>query len=220
MATATPIDLPRLLLVLAKTEYFRADRLNDGCVEDVLLVKAVDGRRVDTFEDREDANVDDNTDREAIEDAERLLQIHAEQLVCHAALSLGYGGPPGSGVFSIHNFARTRQLWRGDPGGLADGERGATDWFFPVALFEELVLWEGTSASICDGQTGLEDNYAPGIEGFIQAIVDVVAESKTLANPRDFQILKPWRLPLPCALEQELARLDRFLKRPRVCEGR
>ena len=30
--------------------------------------------------------------------------------------------------------------------------------------------------------------------------MDVVAESKTLANPRDFQ-LKPWRLPLPCTLE-------------------
>ena len=154
----------------------------------------------------------------AIEEAERLIQIHAEQLVCHAALSLGYGEPTSVGVFPVHNFARTRQLWRKAPGGLADSEQGTTDWFFPVALFEELVLWEGTSASICDGQTGLEDNYAPGIEGFIQAIVDVVAESKTLANPRDFQILKPWRLPLPCTLEQELARLDRFLKRPRACE--
>jgi hypothetical protein len=215
----TTIDLPRLLLVLAKTETFRAERLEDGCVDDVLLVKAVDGIRVDTFEDWEDENVDDNTSREAIEDAERLLQIHAEQLVCHAALSLGYGEPPGVGVFPIHNFARTHQLWRRVPGGLADGEQGTTDWFFPVALFEELVLWEGTSASICHGPTGLEDNYPPGIEGFIEAIVDVVAESRTLATPRDFQILKPWRLPLPCTLEQELARLDRFWERPRACEG-
>ena len=215
----TPIDLPRLLLVLAKTETFRAERLEDGCVDAVLLIKTVNGIRVDIFEDWEDENVNDNTSREAIEAGERLLQIHAEQLVCHAALSLGYGEPPGAGVFPIHNFARTRQLWRGVPGGLVDGEQGTTDWFFPVALFEELVLWEGTSASICDGPTGLEDNYAPGIEGFIQAIVDVVAESKTLANPRDFQILKPWRLPLPCTLEQELARLDRFLKRPRACDG-
>jgi hypothetical protein len=215
----TVIDLPRLLLVLAKTENFRAERLNDGRVDAVLLVKAVNGIRVDTFEDWEDENVDDNTSREAIEDAERLLKIHAEQLVCHAALSLGYGEAPSVGVFPIHNFAHTHQLWRRAPGGLGDGEQGTTDWFFPVALFEELVLWEGTSASICDGPTGLEDNYAPGIEGFIQAIVDVVAESKTLANPRDFQILKPWRLPLACTLEQELARLDRFWKRPRACEG-
>jgi hypothetical protein len=189
MTTATHIDLPRLLLVLAKTEYFRADRLEDGCVEDVLLVKAVDGRRIDTFEDWEDENVNDNTNREAIEEAERLIQIYAEQLVCHAALSLGYGEPPPGGVFPIHNFARTSQLWRRVPGGLADGEWGTTDWFFPVSLFDELVLWEGTSASICDGPTGLEDNYPPGIEGFIEAIEDVVAESRTLANPlRDFQI--------------------------------
>jgi hypothetical protein len=215
----SPIDVPKLLLMLAKTEYCRADALNDGCVDAVLLVKTHNGIRVDIFEDWEDENVNDNTSREAIEDAERLLQIHAEQLVCHAVLSLGYGEPPGVGVFPIHNFARTRQLWRKAPGGLADSEQGTTDWFFPVALFEELVLWEGTSASICDGPTGLEDNYAPGIEGFIQAIVDVVAESKTLANPRDFQILKPWRLPLACTLEQEGARLDRFWKRPRACEG-
>jgi hypothetical protein len=219
MTTATPIDLPRLLLALAKTEYFRADRLEDGCVEDVLLVKAVHSIRVDPFDDREDENVDNNISRGAIEDAERLLEIHAEQLVCHAALSLGYGEPPGAGVFPIHNFARTHQLWRRVPGGLADREQGTTDWFFPVALFEELILWEGTSASICDGPSGLEDNYAPGIEGFIEAIVDVVTESKTLANPRDFQILKPWRLLLPSTVEQELARLDRFWKRPRTCEG-
>ena len=89
MATTTPIDLPRFLLALAKTEYFHADRLEDGCVEDVLLVKAVHGRRVDSFEDWETENVDDNTNKEAIEETERLLQIHAEQLVCHAALSLG-----------------------------------------------------------------------------------------------------------------------------------
>lgn len=132
MATTTPIDLPRFLLALAKTEYFHADRLEDGCVEDVLLVKAVHGRRVDSFEDWETENVDDNTNKEAIEETERLLQIHAGRLVCHAALSLGYGEPPPGGVFPIHNFARTRQLWRGNPGGLADGERGTSDWFFPV----------------------------------------------------------------------------------------
>ena len=216
----TAIDLPRLLLMLAKTEYSRAETLEDGCVDAVLLVKTHNGIRVDIFEDWEDENVNDNTSREAIEAGERLLQIHAEQLVCHAALHLGYGEPPGAGVFPIHNFARTRQLWRRVPGGLADGEQGTTDWFFPVALFEELVLWEGTSASICDGPTGLEDNYAPGIEGFIEAIEDVVAESRTLANPlRDFQILKPWRLRLPCDLEQELARLDTFWGRPRACES-
>jgi hypothetical protein len=142
------------------------------------------------------------------------------QWLFSAPTALDLREPPGAGVFPIHNFARTRQLWRRVPGGLVDGEQGTTDWFFPVALFEELVLWEGTSASICDGPTGLEDNYAPGIEGFIEAIVDVVAESRTLANPlRDFQILKPWRLPLPCTLEQELARLDRFWERPRACES-
>ena len=217
----SPIDLPKLLLLLAKAEYCRADTLEDGWVDAVLLVKTHNGIRVDIFEDWEAENVNDNTSREAKVAGERLLQIHADQLVCHAALHLGYGEPPGAGVFPIHNFARTRQLWRRVPGGLADCEQGTTDWFFPVALFEELVLWEGTSASICDGPTGLEDNYAPGLEGFIEAIEDVVAESRTLANPlRDFQILKPWRLPLPCTLEQELARLDRYWGRPRACESR
>ena len=151
-------------LSAAKAEYCRAETLEDGCVDAVLLVKTHNGIRADTFEDWEDENVNDNTNREAIEAADRLLQIHAEQLVCHAALGLGYGEPPGAGVFPIHNFARTRQLWRGVPGGLVDGEQGTTAWFFPVALFEEPVLWEGTSASICNAPTGLEDNYAPSIE--------------------------------------------------------
>ena len=130
----SPIDLPKLLLLLAKAEYCRADTLEDGWVDAVLLVKTHNGIRVDIFEDWEDENVNDNTSREAKEAGERLLQIHAEQLVCHAALHLGYGEPPGAGVFPIHNFARTRQLWRRVPGGLADGEQGTTDWFFPVAL--------------------------------------------------------------------------------------
>ena len=90
----SPIDLPRLLLILAKAEYSVLKRSKSGCVDAVLLVKAVDGIRVDIFEDWEDENVNDNTSREAIEAAERLLQIHAEQLVCHAALHLGYGEPP------------------------------------------------------------------------------------------------------------------------------
>ena len=213
------IDVPKLLLLLAKAEYCRAETLEDGWVDAVSLVKTVNGIRVNIFEEREAKNVNNNTSREAIEAGERLLQIHGDQLVCHAALHLGYGEPPGAGVFPIHNLARTRQLWRRVSGGLADGEQGTTDWFFPVALFEELVLWEGTSASICDGPTGLEDNYAPGLEGFIEAIVDVVAESRALATPRDFQILKPWRLPLPCTLEEELARLDRYWERPRACES-
>ena len=67
MATATPIDLPRLLLVLAKTEYCRADTLEDGWVDAVLLVKTHNGIRADIFEDWEDENVNDNTSREAIE---------------------------------------------------------------------------------------------------------------------------------------------------------
>jgi hypothetical protein len=128
----TSIDLPRLLLMLAKSEYYRADTLENECVDSVLLVKTVNGVRADIFEDWEHENVNDNTSREAVEAGERLLQIHGDQLVCHAVLHLGYGEPPRDGAFPIHNFARTRQLWRGNPGGLADGERGTSDWFFPV----------------------------------------------------------------------------------------
>jgi hypothetical protein len=184
----TPIDLPRLLLMLAKAEYYRADKLEDGCVDAVLLVKTHNGIRVDIFEDWEDENVNDNTSREASRPVNASFRSTGTSWFA-TRLFLGYENhrTTESSQFTIllHSSALAES-----PGGLAYGEQGTTDWFFPVALFEELVLWEGTSASICDGPTGLEDNYAPGIEGFIEAIVDVVAESKTLANPRDFQ-LKP-----------------------------
>jgi hypothetical protein len=64
--------------------------------------------------------------------------MHAEQLVCRAGLGLGYGEPSGGGTFPLHRFARTQELWRGTSEG--NGKPGI-DWFFPVGLFQEIVVY-------------------------------------------------------------------------------
>jgi hypothetical protein len=130
------------------------------------------------------------------EEAACFIEMHAEQLVCRAALGLGYGEPPAGNTFPLHNFARTQELWRGtseDEGELR------TDWFFPVGLFQEIVVY-GSPV----------DNFPAGINGFCQTIAAVVAESK----PRDFQILKDWRLSIPFTADEEAARLIWWAQRP------
>ena len=134
--TAT-IGLPHLLLILAKTEYTRADALVDGCVDDVLLAK--------TDRPRGRISVEDLTDYSgpavSFEDREKaacFIEMQAEQLVCRAALGLGYGEPPAGGTFPLHRFAKTQELWRG----TSEGNREpGTDWFFPVGLFQEIVVY-------------------------------------------------------------------------------
>jgi hypothetical protein len=185
--TAT-IDFPRLLLMLAKTEYTRADALCDGCVDDVLLAKTDTDRRRISVEDLADYSgaAVSLVDRE---EAACFVEMHAEQLVCRAALALGYGERPAGSTFPLHNFTRTQELWRGTSEG--EGEP-RTDWFFPVGLFQEIVVY-GSPV----------DNFPAGINGFCQAMATVVAESK----PRDFQVLKDGRLPTPFTADEEAARL-------------
>jgi hypothetical protein len=101
------IHLPHLLLILAKTEYTRADALCDGCVDDVLLAKTdTNGGRisVEDLADYSGAAV-------SLEDREKaacFIEMQAEQLVCWAAL--GYGEPPAGGTFPLHRFAKTQEL--------------------------------------------------------------------------------------------------------------
>jgi hypothetical protein len=189
MTQTATVDLSHLLLILAKTEYARADAICDGCVDDVLLTKtdAPRGRiSVEDLADLSGAAV-------SLEDRERaacFIEMHAEQLVCRAALGLGYGEPPAGGTFPLHRFARTQELWRGTSEG---NRKPGTDWFFPVGLFQEIV--------VCESPV---DNFPAGINGFCEAIGAVVAESKLSG---DFQVLKEWRLNAQFTADEEAARL-------------
>ena len=190
------IELPHLLLILAKTEYTRADAFCDGCVDDVLLAKTGTPHGRISVEDLADCS-GAAVSLEHREEAACLIEMHAEQLVCRAALALGYGEPPAGSTFPLHRFARTQELWRGTPEG---NREPGTDWFFPVGLFQEIV--------VCESPV---DNFPAGISGFCQAIAAVVAESKL---PGDFQILKDWRLPVPFTADEEAARLIWWTHRP------
>ena len=188
------IDLPHLLLILAKTEYTRADALSTAASTTCCSRKLTHRGRI-SVEDLADYS-GAAVSLEDREEAACFIEMHAEQLVCRAALALGYGEPPAGSTFPLHRFARTQELWRG----TSEGNREpGTDWFFPVGLFQEIV--------VCESPV---DNFPAGINGFCQAIAAVVAESK----PGDFQILKDWRLSIPFTADEEAARLIWWTQRP------
>ena len=92
MTQTATVDLSHLLLILAKTEYARADAICDGCVDDVLLTKtdAPRGRiSVEDLADLSGAAV-------SLEDRERAA--------CSAALHPGIETKARGGLYSSRKW--------------------------------------------------------------------------------------------------------------------